>query len=113
MTPQRSQPSSRAATGSGSRATGATPSAAAAKSSDAIEDDAARAEYQLRRLRDIAILIPAIGVFLLLSPVVRLFVQPVELAGAPLIVIYISSVWLALIGAAWGLSRITPPTPDK
>ena len=53
-----------------------------------------------QRLRDAAALLPAIGVFLFMPPAITLFTGGSEVAGVPLIVIYIFGVWLALIVCA-------------
>lgn len=65
------------------------------------------AAFRRARIQDFAVVVPAIGAFALLSPVVRAFAQPVEIVGAPLIVAYIFGVWFALIvGAAFLASRM-------
>ena len=66
------------------------------------------------RLRDAAVVLPLLGLFLLMPPVITLFVRPAEVAGVPLIVAYLFGVWLALIGCAALLGRrIAPDTaPD-
>ncbi len=46
-----------------------------------------------------------LGIFLLQSPLIRMFPPDVFLAGVPLEVIYIFSAWLGLIGAAALLGR--------
>ena len=70
------------------------------------------------RLRDAASLLPALGVFLLMPPVITLFVRPADVVGVPLIVAYLFGVWLALIIAAALLAwRLGPPAaappPDE
>jgi hypothetical protein len=55
-------------------------------------------------LRDAAIALPFIGLFLLMPPVVTLFVGT-HVAGVPLVVAYIFAVWLGLVLAAALLAR--------
>ncbi len=66
------------------------------------------------RLRDAAVVLPLVGLFLLMPPVITLFVRPAEIAGVPLIVAYLFGVWLALIGCAALLGRRFAPdvAPD-
>ena len=66
------------------------------------------------RARDAARLLPLLGLFLLMPPVISLFAVPVDIAGVPLIVLYLFGVWLALVlGAALlGRSLDTRRTPD-
>ena len=60
----------------------------------------------------VAVVLPLLGLFLLMPPVITLFARGVGVAGVPLIVIYVFGVWIALIvGAAllvkWtGLSKM-------
>ncbi len=62
-----------------------------------------------QRLRDAASLLPVIGLFLLMPPVIALFVAPVRVLGVPLIVAYLFGVWLVLIGcSAWISHRLAP-----
>lgn len=64
------------------------------------------------RLRDAAVLLPAIGVFLLMPPAINLFTGTRLVAGVPLIVAYLFGVWLALIACAGLLARrLAPPAP--
>lgn len=58
-----------------------------------------------QRLRSAAAVLPFLGVFLLLPPFLPLFTARVQVAGVPLIVVYIFGVWAALIGLAWWLAR--------
>jgi hypothetical protein len=64
-------------------------------------DEALRA----RRARDVALVLPLAGVVLLAPPVANLFLTDVTLFGAPLVVIYLFTVWGALIVCAQRLSR--------
>lgn len=67
------------------------------------------------RLRDAAVVLPLVGLFLLMPPVITLFVRPANVAGVPLIVAYLFGVWLALIGCAALLGRRIAPdaAPDS
>ena len=65
------------------------------------------------RARDAARLLPALGVFLLMPPVITLFAVQADVGGVPLIVVYLFGVWLALIAAAALLARsLAPPDPE-
>lgn len=59
------------------------------------------------RLLSAAVLLPCIGLFLLMPPVIQLFAREHDIAGVPLIVIYLFGVWLGLIVlAAWLSQRL-------
>lgn len=64
------------------------------------------AAFRRARLWDFSILLPIVGAFLFASPIVRAFAQPLELWGAPMIVVYIFGVWALLILAAFALSQL-------
>lgn len=57
------------------------------------------------RARDAAAVLPLLGLFLLLPPVITLFVAAIDIAGVPLIVVYVFGVWLSLIVCAALLAR--------
>ena len=61
------------------------------------------------RLVAALVLLPCIGLFLLMPPVVQLFALERDVAGVPLIVVYLFGVWLGLIGCgawlAWRVAR--------
>jgi hypothetical protein len=61
------------------------------------------------RARDAARLLPLVGLFLLLPPVIAPFAVTVDLAGVPLVVLYLFAVWLGLIVAAALLARALAP----
>ena len=61
------------------------------------------------RARDAARLLPFIGLFLLLPPVIAPFAAPVDVLGVPLLVLYLFGVWLGLIVAAAVLARALAP----
>ncbi|MGE0797638.1 MAG: hypothetical protein AB7G13_27490 [Lautropia sp.] len=64
------------------------------------------------RVRDAAVVLPWLAVFLLMPPVITLFTGSHTVAGVPLIVVYLFGVWLALIVAAALLARrLAPPPP--
>ena len=67
------------------------------------------APERVSRARDAARLLPAIGLFLLLPPVIAPFAAPVDIAGVPLLVVYLFAVWLGLIVAAALLARALAP----
>jgi hypothetical protein len=65
------------------------------------------------RVRDTAKLLPAIGLFLLMPPVITLFAVSSDVAGVPLIVVYIFGVWLALIVCAALVARRLASAPSE
>lgn len=67
------------------------------------------APERVSRARDAARMLPLIGLFLLLPPVIAPFAAPVDVAGVPLLVIYLFAVWLGLIVAAALLARALAP----
>lgn len=64
------------------------------------------------RVRDAARVLPLVGLFVLLPPVIGLFTAPVEIAGVPLIVVYVFTVWGALVACAALLARALGRDPD-
>ena len=65
------------------------------------------------RIRDAAVLLPVLALFLLMPPVITLFAVPIAPAGVPLIVVYLFGVWLAVIVCAALLARrLLPPATD-
>lgn len=64
---------------------------------------------RIARARDAARLLPLIGLFLLLPPVIAPFAAPVDVLGVPLLVLYLFAVWLGLIVAAALLARALAP----
>jgi hypothetical protein len=57
----------------------------------------------------VAIVLPLLGLFLLMPPVIALFAAPLHVAGVPLIVVYLFGVWLALVLGAVLLGRALQP----
>jgi len=57
------------------------------------------------RVRDAASLLPLLGLFLLMPPVITLFAAAVSVSGVPLIVVYVFGVWAALVVCAGLLAR--------
>lgn len=57
------------------------------------------------RTRDAAVLLPLIGLFLLMPPMVDVFAAPHRVGGIPLIVVYLLGVWVALVLGAALLAR--------
>lgn len=58
------------------------------------------------------ILLPVAGALALLPPILTLFDQPLTLFGVPLSVVYIFSVWAALIVASVLIARKVGPDDD-
>ena len=66
------------------------------------------------RAHDAARLLPVLGTILLMPPVVTMFAADVDVAGVPLIVVYLFTTWLALIGcAAWLARRLAADGPGR
>ncbi|MEP3116186.1 hypothetical protein [Nisaea sp.] len=64
------------------------------------------------KFRDAAFLLPVAGFFLLLPPVIDLFLAQESVFGIPLIVAYIFGLWSALIVIAfWFSNRLHDPEP--
>ena len=63
------------------------------------------------RVRDAASVLPVLGAFLLMPPVITLFTGARTVWGVPLIIVYLFGVWLALIVAAALLARQLAPPP--
>lgn len=61
--------------------------------------------FRGHRARDAALVLPLAGLVLVAPPVINLFVADVTVFGAPLIVVYLFSVWGLLILGAQRLSR--------
>jgi hypothetical protein len=57
------------------------------------------------RMRDAAMLLPIVGLFLFMPPLITLFAGAFDVVGVPLIVVYLFAVWLALIVAAFWFAR--------
>jgi hypothetical protein len=66
---------------------------------------------RVSRARDAARVLPLVGLFLLLPPVIVPFAVPVDVAGVPLVVLYLFAVWLGLVLAAALLARALAPRP--
>jgi|GEM_PF-1183614 len=57
-----------------------------------------------RKLTDAALVLPVAGAFLLMPPFIRVFVTDGTVAGIPVVVVYLFTVWFALIGLAGWLA---------
>ncbi len=57
------------------------------------------------RVRHAAAVLPLLGAFLLLPPLIALFTAPLRVFGMPLIVLYLFAVWAVLIAAAAWLAH--------
>ena len=58
-----------------------------------------------RRFRDLAILLPLLGIILLVTPVVSLFTQSGSVFGLPAPIVYVFGIWAGLIVLAFALAR--------
>ncbi|SMF55329.1 hypothetical protein SAMN06265365_11948 [Tistlia consotensis] len=63
----------------------------------------------LRRGGDSVLALLVLGIWLLMPPVISLFVRPAELFGVPVLVLYLFGVWLLLIVGTAVLARRLPP----
>ncbi len=60
-------------------------------------EDLSRRALKARKLRDAALILPFLGVFLFLTPLPAIFKDPATEGGIPAIFTYIYGIWLALI----------------
>lgn len=58
-----------------------------------------------RKMRDIAWLLPLLGIFLFLTPLPYIFTGPQTAFGMPLIFVFLYGVWAALIIASRAVAR--------
>ena len=56
-------------------------------------------------LRDAATLLPVTAAILLLPPFILVFAASVQIAGVPLIVVYLFGIWAVIVFCAWLLAR--------
>jgi len=59
--------------------------------------DLATRSLKARKLRDAALVLPLLGIFLFLTPIPAIFKDPAQTPGIPPIFLYIYGVWLFLI----------------
>jgi hypothetical protein len=71
------------------------------------------APREAARIVDAARVLPILGVFLLMPPVITLFAGIADVAGVPRVVVYLFGVWLALIVCAALLARRLAPLHDR
>jgi hypothetical protein len=57
-----------------------------------------------RKFNDAGLVLPIAGTFLLMPPFIRVFVTDSFISGIPVIIVYLFSVWFALILVAWWLA---------
>ena len=78
-----------------------------------MRDDPKPAARDPARAVDAAKVLPVIGVFLLMPPMITLFAVIADVGGIPLVVAYLFGVWLALIVCAALLARRLAPLHDR
>ena len=64
------------------------------------------------KIPDAILALTALGALLLLPPILPYFDRPITIFGAPLIVVYVFGIWLALIGLGWLLFRRLPRSEE-
>ncbi len=65
------------------------------------------------RVRDVAVVVPLVGLVLFMPPFISLFAAPVSVLGIPLVVLYMFGVWVALILLTWRLARRLAASGDS
>ncbi len=75
------------------------------KSFDSIDKKSRRS----RKKREVALILPIIGSFLLLTPILKIFMQDDETSHLISTLLFIFGVWAFLIAAAYILSRALSP----
>jgi hypothetical protein len=66
------------------------------------------------RTRNLAVLLPLVGLFLLMPPFITVFGGTARPWGVPLIVAYLFGAWAALLaGAAWLAHALRPQEPPE
>ncbi|SLN75806.1 hypothetical protein [Oceanibacterium hippocampi] len=58
-----------------------------------------------RRLREIAFVLPFVGLALITPPIIHIFADSRTVFGIPIIILYIFGVWAALVLSAFRLAR--------
>ena len=66
-----------------------------------------------RKLENAALALSVFGAILMVQPLLNLFNIEVRLFGMPLIIIYLFSVWIALIGGTFIISRLLAKNASK
>ncbi len=61
-------------------------------------------DLRRRKVTDAAIFLPLLGTFLLMPPLIRVFASNGEVAGIPVVIVYLFAIWLVLIIVAWRLA---------
>lgn len=64
------------------------------------------------KLKGLAIALPVFGTILLIPPLTQIFVTKGTIFGVPLIVFYLFSIWIVLIGASFLISRKITDTDE-
>lgn len=66
-------------------------------------------ELRARKVREAALILPAIGVLLLTPPFAQVFAIDSRILGVPTVVVYVFSIWLGLIVIARRLAVLLSP----
>ncbi len=67
--------------------------------------DLATGALRRRKLRDAALVLPLLGIFLFLTPIPRIFISEPDPQGIPRVFAYIYGTWVLLILASAWISR--------
>ncbi len=78
-------------------------------SDDTSFDNVDKRNRRNRKKREIALILPIIGTFLLLTPIVKVFVADDDSSTLITTLLFIFGVWAFLIAAAYFLSRALAP----
>ena len=68
-----------------------------------------RPSADARAAHDAARILPVAAAILLLPPFILIFAAPANIAGVPLIVVYVFGIWAAIVLAAWLVARRVEP----
>ena len=77
------------------------------------DDTRADAALRHRKTRDRAIVLPLVGLILLTPPGIGIFQLDGAIAGVPVVLVYLFTVWALLIAGAAALSRRLRSAPGR
>lgn len=75
--------------------------------------DLATGALRRRKLRDAALILPMLGIFLFLTPIPRIFISDTDAPSIPGVFAYIYGTWVLLIlASAWISRKLTQSETD-